>query len=99
MDQWEYLGDRIRNENIRKNFGVANIKKKMKKNHLNDLGMCKDAYQLTVKKDRKLVQRDLKYRMKKTKDDLKLVDLDLQIEMVENWNEWKRRIHVEQHQI
>ena len=63
---------------------------------------AKTMYQQTKKKDRKfeaLLER-LKKRARKTKENLKdkdMKNLDLQIEMVENQNEWRRRIHVDNH--
>lgn len=38
MDEWCTLRDRIRNENIRKGLGIANIVEKMKENCLRWIG-------------------------------------------------------------
>ena len=55
--------------------------------------------------DRKLKLRRLEKRMKKTEDafedrsekEYEQKDINLQIEMVENQNEWRRRIHMDDH--
>ena len=57
----------------------------------------------TNNEDRKLELGRLKKRMKMTEDNLEdrsekdIKDLDLQIKMVENRNEWRKRIYMNDH--
>ena len=69
MDGWAYLEDRIRNEDIRNGFGVANIEEKMKENRLRWFRNVQ-IRGISKQEDRKLEVMRLKKRERKIKDDL-----------------------------
>ena len=103
MDEWAYLIEF--KTKIYKRVYELQIEKKMKENQKNGLDMCKDdvlANQKERQKVEALLER-LKKTARKTKENLKdrsgkdMRNLDLQIEMVENQNELRRKIHVDNH--
>ena len=95
------LRDRIRNESIRKELGVANIEDKMKENRLRQFGHVRRREEIApVRKVESWTNGDLRRGRGRLKTNWMtgvkdMMDFGLETYMALDRNEWRRRIYVD----